>query len=174
MVFAIISSLSITSQLLLALAGARTSVTSWVTYISALEWKTNKQKSNMFFHSNFPILSEFYPHYNWNCVNHIIFSVEVSKKRIHFFEGTKENILHIFWAIVSYENNQIFYTQITNSTTNLIWFSPTRAVHKRLVGLNANLTFDKDEQFVHNRLSSYSCSKFSLCYRQLYQLHFKN
>ena len=44
MVFAIISSLSITSQLLLPLAGARTSVTSWVTYISALEWKTNQQK----------------------------------------------------------------------------------------------------------------------------------
>ena len=63
---------------------------------------------------------------------------------------------------VSYENTWIFYTQITNSTTNLIWFRPTRAVHKRLVGLNANLTFDKDEQFVHNRLSSYSCSKFSL------------
>ena len=86
MVFAIISSLSITSQLLLALAGARTSVTSWVTYISALEWKTNQQKSNIFCE---PLKYVFPWQFSYSIrilltlhINHIIFSVEISKTRI--------------------------------------------------------------------------------------------
>ena len=129
MVFAIISSLSITSQLLLAIAGARSSITSWVTYISALEWKTNQQKStkiyfaslsSTFFHGNFLTLSEFYSHYNWNWVNHIIFSVEVSKTRI------RQNCLLIFLfnpiPMGTGRNQPIYEYHVTTAGRNRVRF----------------------------------------------------
>ena len=100
MVFAIISSLSITSQLLLALAHARTSVTRQVGLLIFQLWNEkliDKNQQKYFLRASQVCFSTtiFLFYQNWNWVNHIIFSVEVSKTRI----TKKRHLIFLFKPI---------------------------------------------------------------------------